>query len=266
MDRYEQAALYDFVATIVWPTRTVRLVTTGGGEQEFTVNAPVGGWATATDAPMAWVNGSRVTGAITWVSGTRVSLPSTVAVGSQVIIYVHPGGGSGYLPRTGLAAMLGALDMANFQVKNLGASTAAHHAVRRDEVLAIVSQLVGGNYVLKAGDQMAGDLLLMAATGILDDASAVRRDMVALLDATQDFTGKIKGVTTEDADADTTLTTKDWVSGKVAADLADLRFPSRLWVRTTPGTYTLAIPAGVTQIFAHLRGGDGGGGGREKYT
>lgn len=263
MDRYEKAALLDFVATVIWPSRTVRVVTAALGEDEFDV---IGSWDTTYDTALAWVNGNRVSGAITWLSATRVQLPSTAALGAQVVILVSPGSGSGYLPRdpAGSVAMLGDLLMGNNRLRNLGAGVAASDGVRLDQVQALIRSQLGANYVAKAGDQMAGALLL-AADDVLKPTAAVRRNLVALLDATQDFTGKIKGVTTLDADPDTTLTTKDWVSTKVAADLASLRFPSRSWVRTTPGTYTLAIPAGVTQIFAHLRAGDGGGGGIAMY-
>lgn len=264
MDRYEKAALLDFVASVVWPTRTVALVTAGGGQSTFNVNAPAGGWDTVHDLAMAWINGQRVAGAITWVDGDTITLPVAAPQGSQVIIFVSPGAGTGYLARTGLAAMLGALDMGNFPIANLGASSQAHHAVRRDEVLSIVAQLVGGNYVAKAGDTMAGALLL-AADDDTKPAAAVRRSLVALLDASQHFTGKIRAPSTEDADHAQTLTTKDWVEAYVQEQLANTQAPNHELVFSTAGggyTFTVGTDCASTvrKLWVYAKGGKGGNG------
>jgi hypothetical protein len=255
MDNYELAALADFVASVVWPSRTVAIATSN--QTDFPV---LGTWDTVNDVAIAWINGQRYAGAITWLSASEVELADPVAAGAQVIIYVSPGAGTGYLPRTGLAAMLGKLNMATFQIENLGASTQGHHAVRRDEVLALATSLLGANYLLKTGGQMAGGLLLRAANLITGASEAVRRDMVALLNGSQPFTGKQAGVSTVDGDAATTLTTKDFVLSKVASAAANY-FPNQQAIYTTPGTYTLDLPAGATRAWVYVKGANGGQGG-----
>jgi hypothetical protein len=269
MDRYEKAALLDFVASVVWPTRTVRLVTTPGGETEFDV---IGTWVTATDIPMAWVNGNRVTGSITWVSPTRVALPSSAAVGSQVIIFVSPGSGSGYLPRNtgGTVAMLNDLLMGPgpgglYRIRHLGAAVEGDDAVRKDQVLALIAQQLGGNYVAKAGDQMGGPLLL-ANDDPTKGTAAVRRALVALLDATQAFTGKIRAPSTVDADHGQTLTTKDWVEAYVQEQLANTQAPNHEAVFSVAGSgYTFVVGTDcaptVRKLWVYAKGGKGGNGG-----
>jgi hypothetical protein len=264
MDRYEKAALLDFLLSTVWPTRTPALVTNPAGQATFTVRAPDGGWATATDMPMAWINGQRVTGTITWVDGYTVTLPSPAPMGSQVVILINPGAGSGYLARSGALAMLGQLNMANFQIANLGASTLAHHAVRRDEVATLVAQLVGGNFVAKSGDTMAGELLQIAANLITSPAAAVRRDMVTLRDGTQGFTARVDGVATIDTDPITTLTTKGWVESYVQAQLAAAQPPNNTATFSGSGSHSWPVPSGVRKIWVYTKGARGGRGGR--YT
>jgi hypothetical protein len=270
MDRYESAALLDFVASVIWPSRTVALVTAGGGQSTFDV---VGTWATATDLPMAWINGQRVTGAITWVDANTVTLPVTAPLGSQVIILITPGSGSGYLPRNpaGVTSMLGDLLMGNHTIDNLGAASQAHQAVRLDQVAQLIKAQLGGNYIARAGDQMAGVLKLIAANLIVDAAAAVRRDMVALLDGSQDFTGKIRGVSTSDGDHAQTLTTKDWVEAYVQAALADTQAPNQEEVFATAGagyTFTVGVDCASTvrKLWIYTKGGKGGAGGASTYA
>lgn len=261
-DRYEKAALLDFVATIIWPSRTIRLVTTALGEDEFDV---IGSWDVDNDTALAWINGNRVNGAITWESATRVALPVTAAYGSQVVILVSPGSGSGYLPRNpaGSVAMLGDLLMGANRITGLGAAVSSSDAVRLDQVQALIRAQLGANYVAKAGDQMAGALLL-AADDAAKGTAAVRRNLVALLDGTQDFTGKIKGVSTEDGDPDTTLTTKDWVEAYVQQALADTQAPNQEEVFSTGGSgYTWTVPDGVRKIWVYAKGGKGARGGNQ---
>ena len=261
MDRYEKAALLDFVASVIWPTRTVRLVTTPAGESEVDV---IGTWKTATDIPMAWVNGNRISG-VTWVSPTRVALGQTVAMGKQVIVLVSPGSGSGYLPRNpaGVVDMLGDLMMGPgpgglHRIRHLGAAVESDDGVRLDQVQSLIQATLGGNYVAKAGDQMAGALLL-ANDDPTKGAAAVRRSLVALLDASQSFTGKIKAPSTIDTDPATTLTTKDWVQAYVQAQLANTQAPNQEEVFSTAGSgYTWTAPAGVRKVWVYCKGGKGG--------
>ena len=269
MDRYEKAALLDFVATVMWPTRTVRLVSNPVGESAFDV---IGSWATATDLPLAWVNGNRVAGAITWLTASRVQLPVTAAFGDQVIILVSPGSGSGYLPRNpaGVVAMLGNLLMGENTINNLGAAVSGHQAVRKDQVLSMIAQQLGGNYVSKAGDQMAGVLALATAptdpsTDGIFGAHSLRRDMAALIlanatAAERTFLAKPMAPSTVDGDGGAVLTTKDWVSLKVTGLLGSLA-PNRHRVWTTPGPYTFVPDAGVTVVYVVVCGGGGGNGG-----
>ena len=264
MDRYESAALLDFVNAVVWPTRTLRVVTTGGGESQVDVNAPVGGWNTTLDVPMAWINGNRVAAAVTWISGTRVQLPVTASLGQQIIIFITPGAGTGYLSRNGLVAMTGALDLGGFRAKKAGPSVEPDDLVRRDEVIAIAQALLGANYLLLTGGTMVGNIdLPTTPVGSLGANQAVRKSLVALLDASQAFTGKPTAPSTVDGDSGSVLVTKDWVSAKVAAVAPSLALPTmgkNEWL--TPGTYTNAftVPGGVTKLWVQVRGAGGGGG------
>lgn len=262
MDRYETSALLDFINAVVWPTRTVRAVTTPAGESQIDV---LGSWATATDLPLAWINGNRVTGSITWISPTRIQLPVTAAFGAQVIVYVSPGAGTGYLPRSGAVAMQGILNMANFKIQNLGSSVLGSDAMRRDEAEAIIASQLGANYLLKAGGTMTGNIFLPAtAVGTLTNLQAVRKELVALLNGTQAFTARQLGVSTVDADPTNTLATKDFVLAKVAAVSPALALPTLGKTDfLTAGTFTSAfiVPAGVTVLWVQARGASGGGGG-----
>lgn len=262
MDRYESAALRDFVATVIWPTRTVRLVDTPAGESEVNV---IGTWVTATDIPMAWVNGNRISG-VTWVSPTRVALGQTVALGKQVIVLVSPGSGSGYLPRNpaGVVAMLGDMLMGENRIRELGAAVESDDAVRLDQVQSLIQAALGGNYVAKSGDQMSGVLKLAAATALTDAAAAVRRDMVALLSATasaaeRTFLAKPLAPATVDGDDDLVLTTKGWVKAQLNTALAAIPNHSELF--TTPGTQYWTVPDGVTAVSVFIQGPGGGAGG-----
>ncbi len=259
MDRYERAALLDFIAAIVWPSRTVATVSAGGGQSTFDV---LGSWDTAHDVAMAWINGNRVSGTITWVNASRITLPTTAPQGSQVVIFVTPGAGTGYLPRSGLAPMLGPFDLGGFRAMKAGASVAPDDLVRRDEVAVIAQTLVGGNYVLKTGDEMEGVLKLADAALLTDPAAAVRRDMVILPDASRDFTGKPKCPATQDGDPATTMTTKAWVEAKIAEAIAGVLQPNQQVVFSTYGAgFTWTVPAGVTKIWVQARGSKGGKGG-----
>ena len=252
MDRYEKASLLDFMATVVWPSRTVAVVDAPAGQTDFNV---LGTWDMATDLPLAWVNGVRLTG-LTWLTASRVRLPSTAPMSSQVIILVSPGVGTGYLPRSGLAAMLGNLDMAGGLISNLQAAVSGHQAVRLDQVLALIAQQVGANYVLKAGSQMEGALLLPAASALTNAAAAVRRDMVALLNgsvAERTFLAKAFAPSTADADEATSLTTKDYVDANVIA----LRTAQLI---TTNQTINFAKRTAVRLLVVGAGGGGGGGG------
>ena len=245
MDTYERAALADFVASVIWPSRTIRVTT--ASEQQFDI---LGTWVTATDAPLAWIDGQRVTGAITWVTPSRVQLPAAVAAGRQVVILVHPGAGSSYLPRNGLSAMLGNLAMGAFRITGLAPSVAADDAVRRDEVISIVSSLVGANYLLKSGGVMTGHINLPGTAPAADQA--VRRDRVALLDGSQAFTAPQSGVAATAAAHLVTKAQLDAVSGSAV--------PAGSTLLTTVGAQTFTVPAGVTRINLLLVGGGGAGG------
>lgn len=272
MDRYEQAALLDFVATVIWPTRTPSIVTDPAGQSTFDV---FGTWDTNNDMAMAWVNGNRITSAITWVNQSRVTLPMTVAYGSQVIILVNPGAGAGYLPRNpaGSVSMLNDLLMGGHRIRDLGAAVEDGDAVRKDQVIAIVNTLVGGNFVAKAGDQMAGALLLMAATGLTDPAAAIRRDMAVLNDGTQEIQGKLlmaAGNSTVDGDDGRTLTTKDWVEAYVQAQLANTQAPNHELVFSTAGSgysFTVGVDCAntVRKLWVYAKGGKGNKGGDNGY-
>jgi hypothetical protein len=271
MDRYEKAALMDFVATVIWPSRTVRLVTTPAGESQVDV---VGTWVTATDLPMAWINGNRISG-VTWVSPTRVALGTTAAQGSQVIVLVSPGSGSGYLPRNpaGSVNMLNDLLMGPgpgglYRIRHLGAAVAADDAVRKDQVEALITSQLGGNYIAKAGDTMGGALLLTTAPagpnadGSLD-AQALRRDLAILrianaTAAERTFLAKPMAPSTGDGDGGTVLVTKDWVQAKLIGLQVT---PNRYTLYTSPGEVTFTPNAGVNTVFVVVRGGKGGNGG-----
>jgi len=209
---YDQAVLMDFLATVIWPSRTLRVTT--GSEQQFDL---VGTWDVDHDTPMAWVDGNRISGTITWINASRVSLPSAVAAGKQVIILVSPGAGSGYLPRTGLAAMLGDLDCGGNRLKHVEASEEEDDGVNRGEVSTMIAGILGANYLLLTGGQMIGGLLLRAANAITGAAEAVRRDMVALRDGTQAFTAKVSGIEATDP---AHLATLSNVTAAVAAAVA----------------------------------------------
>jgi len=266
MDRYEKASLLDFVASIVWPTRTVRMVTTPGGETDIDV---IGTWETATDVAMAWVNGNRVSGAITWLTASRIRLPSAAAFGAQVIIFITPGAGTGYLPRSGLSAMLGNLAMASHTIDGLGAAVNGDQAVRKDQVLSLIAQQLGGNYVSKAGDQMSGILTLAAAAVLTGASAAIRRDMAALIlaDASVDertFLAKPMAPSTVDGDGGTVLATKDWILSKITSSTV---VPNRFTVFNGAGPWSFTVPTDAVggAVFAWLRGG-GGGAGATSFT
>lgn len=262
MDRYERAALLDFVATIVWPTRTIATVTAVGGQTTFDV---LGSWNTTYDVPMAWVNDNRRLVNPTWVDSNTILLDAAAPQGAQVIIFITPGAGTGYMPRDSndTVNMLNVLRMGGFRIKHLGASVEADDAVRRDEVLEIIAQTLGGNYLLLTGGQMTGALLLRAAADILAGSAseAVRKDMVALLNGSQAFTAAMHGITTVDGDTGVTLTTKDFVLAKIAAAATSGFLPNAYALFSGAGSSNWTVPAGVTEAFVFLRGGAGAGGG-----
>jgi hypothetical protein len=252
MDLAQRSALLDFLMTVVWPARTVQLVSAASQ----TVFAVRGVWDTAHDWPMAWINGNRVAATLTGPSQVTLAVPAVR--GQQVIVIVSPGSGSGYVPRSGASAMLGPFDFGGFRGRKLAPSVEHDDAVRRDEVDQLVMKLLGGNYVLKTGDEMTGPLLLPAAAGLTDPKAAVRRDMVALLDGSQAFTGKQKGLATVAGDDALTLVTKGYVDGKVDAVVS---VPRNKAVFSTPAptdyTWTNTTGRAVT-MYALVRGGGGG--------
>lgn len=253
MDAREKAALLDFVASVIWPGRTVRIVSTVGGEQDFTL---LQSWNTTYDYPMAWVDGNRVSG-VTWLSATEVQLPATVAYGKQVIIMVSPGAGAGYLPRNpGAATLLGNLDAGDNRITHLHASVDPSDAVRRDEVEAIATALVGANYVLKTGDTMAGVLKVVADA---DAASAVPRSLIVLRDGTQGLSAPLSCATAATDAAH--LIRKGEVDALVGTIAGGTAPPNRLNEITTPGAGTWTVPTGVTKIWIEAVSPSGAGGG-----
>ena len=236
MDRRELAALTDFVLTVVWPSRTFTVVNNPAGQSVFPVR---GTWNTTHDLPMVWVNGNRLVGTATLTAASQVTISPAAPNGAQVIVLVHPGSGSGYLPRNPAgASMLGALSMGNQRITDLAASVNPNDAVRRADVEAIVNTLIGANYVLRAGSTMTGPLVLPApvawtdeggdANGTPLEAAARRNEVVRKAHTgTQTVVGKLATAATVDEDPDVTLTTKGWVTSRVSSTpTARLRRPN----------------------------------------
>ena len=276
MNAKEKAALADFVATVVWPGRTVRAVTTPGGEQDFTLTAA---WDSDHDTPMAWIDGNRVpTGSITWQnitetvhnegqpdeyvthSSSTVRLQSVVPYGRLVIILISPGAGAGYMPRNpDGATFLDDVDFGGKRGKHLAPSEEPDDAVRRDEVVAIAKAMVGANYALLTGAVFTGTITVPPGT---ENGHAVRKDQVALLNGSQPFTAEQRGT---DATTATGLVTKQQMDAADNAIRAALPLPNRRVLYSTPGTQTWIVPTGVTKVWLRIKGGGGGGGGGSAY-
>lgn len=232
MDRRELAALTDFVLTVVWPSRTFTVVNHPAGQSVFPVR---GTWNTTHDLPLVWVNGNRLVGTATLTAASQVTISPAAPNGAHVIVLVHPGSGSGYLPRNPAgASMLGALSMGNQRITDLAASVNPNDAVRRSDVEAIVNTLIGANYVLRAGSAMTGPLVLPAPVAWTDEggdtngtplgAAARRNEVVRKAHTgTQTVVGKLATAATVDDDPATTLTTKGWVLARVGAVAPRLR-------------------------------------------
>ena len=254
MDLREKAALLDFFDSVIWPGRVSRLVSTVGGERDFVLPKA---WNVTYDTPMAWVDGNRITAAITWNSTTSVRLPSTVAVGSLVLILISPGAGSNYLARnSGTAGLLADLDCGSFRLKKIHASVDPDDAIQRQEVVDLVASMLGTNYVLKTGDTMTGALVVLSASAA---SHPTRMEQVPLLNGTQAFTAEQKGVAAATA---TGFVTKAQMDTAIAAAVgAILRPPNMYQEFLTPGAaFTFEVPDDVTLIYAELASGAGASG------
>ena len=268
MDRRELAAITDFVLTVIWPSRTYATVTAGGGQTVFPI---IGTWNTTYDTPMVWVNGNRYTGTATLTGASQVTLSTSQPLGTQVIILVTPGSGTGYLPRNPAgAAMLGSLNMGNLRITDLANAVNPTDAVPYQQITDIVNTLLGGNYVLKAGSDMSGNLGLPVPAPLADEGGsdvtgtpltkAARRNEVVrkAVIGTQTLTGKLATPETVDGDGDTILTTKKWVLRRFQS----IAFPDTE-VRLIPGATSWTNPHAIDLVvYLYLAAGGGGGGGR----
>lgn len=259
---FTREVLVDFVASVIWPAMTVHTATTAQTDFDLPNS-----WDTGNDTILAWKNGARQSG-MTWVDADTVQLAAPCAADDVVHILITPGGGTNYLPRTGLAAMLGNLLMGGFQVTGLGASTQNDHAVRRDEVEALALASGNSSYLRRDGtnwppvaDLALGNRKLTGLGAATAAGDAVRRDLVALLDGSQPFTAPVGGVTPTDA---AHLATKGYVDATAAGTQRGVFLtrqtsgPADI-IPLGNGQFRWRCPDGVTTMRFHGIGGGGGG-------
>jgi hypothetical protein len=87
---------------------------------------------------------------------------------------------------------------------------------------------------------------------------AVPKNLVALLDGSQAFTGIQQGITPVAADPDTTLTTKVYVANQIAAHVIN-PLTNFVLFDSVISSYSWPVPAGISIVIVEAWGGGSGG-------
>ena len=160
MDGFMRAVVTDWIQTVLWPSCTRGVAQ--AGQTDITMGSA---WNVTYDVPIVYINGRRRLGGVTWFNSTTVRISPAMAEGDAFHVFVSPGAGSGYLPRSG-ATLLAAMSAGGFKITN-GADPvdaqdfATKHYV--DNILTVLVNLDTAYLRLDGGNVVTADISLGGA-------------------------------------------------------------------------------------------------------